>query len=272
MAVTRPLLKYHGGKWLLAPWILSFMPEHRVYCEPFGGGGSVLLRKNRAHEEVYNDLDGEIVNLFKVVRDHGEELKRKLELTPYSHDEYNLSREPTEDVIEKARRTVVRSFMGRNPSSATQLNGTFKGKQVNSHTTIAKVWMKYPDAIASMIERLKGVIIENDDAVNVIKRHDSPDTAFYVDPPYLPSVRDAGTDYRFEMTEADHEKLAETLNEVKGKVILSGYHSDLYNALYSKWERVEKESIADGRLPRTEVLWLRNIESSIFDLRGGDEV
>jgi len=245
------------------------MPEHRVYCEPFGGGGSVLLRKNRAHEEIYNDLDGEIVNLFKVCRDFGEELKKKLDLTPYSHDEYNLSLEPTEDVIEKARRTIVRSFMGRNPSSATQLKGIFRSKQVKSHKTIAKVWMKYPDAMDSIIERLKGVVIENDDALNVIKRHDSAQTAFYIDPPYLPSTRDAGNDYRFEMTEQDHIKLAEALNSVKGKVILSGYPNPLYNDLYKDWKKVEKESIADGHLPRTEVLWLRNIESSIFDLGGG---
>jgi DNA adenine methylase len=262
------MLKYHGGKWLLAPWILSYLPEHKVYCEPFGGGGSVLLRKNRAHEEIYNDLDSEIVNLFQVVRDNGEDLKKKLELTPYSRAEFELSYEPTNDSIEKARRTVVRSFMGRNPSSATQGKGSFKGKQVKSYITIAHVWMKYPDALASLTERLRGVIIENDDAIDVIKRHDSPETAFYVDPPYLPSTRDVGTDYRFEMSEEDHIKLAETLNSVKGKVILSGYPSELYNALYKDWEKVEKESIADGHLPRTEALWLRNIETSIFNFEG----
>jgi DNA adenine methylase len=242
------------------------MPEHRVYVEPFGGGGSVLLRKNRAHEEIYNDLDKEIVNLFRVVRDNGEELKKKLELTPYSRDEFELSYEPSEDPIEKARRTVVRSFMGRNPSSATQALGSFKGKQVKSYITIAHVWQKYPDALYSITDRLRGVIIENDNALDVIKRHDSEETAFYVDPPYLPSTRDAGADYRFEMTEEDHVELAELLNTVKGKVILSGYPSDLYNELYKGWERIEKESIADGHLPRTEALWLRNIEYSLLTL------
>jgi hypothetical protein len=190
MAVTRPLLKYHGGKWLLAPWILSYMPEHKVYVEPFGGGGSVLLRKNRAHEEVYNDLDREIVNLFRVVRDNGNDLRRKLELTPYSREEFELSYEPTDDPIEKARRTVVRSFMGRNPASATQAAGSFKGKQVKSYITIAHVWRKYPDA------------------------------------------------------------MADALNAVKGKIILSGYPSELYDSLYRDWERVEKNSVADGHLPR----------------------
>jgi DNA adenine methylase len=87
-----------------------------------------------------------------------------------------------------------------------------------------------------------------------------------VDPPYLPSTRDAGADYRFEMTEEDHIKLAGALNAVKGKVILSGYPSELYTSLYREWKMVEKDSIADGHLPRKEVLWLRNIETSIFDL------
>jgi DNA adenine methylase len=264
MAVIRPLLKYHGGKWLLAPWILSYMPEHKVYVEPFGGGGSVLLRKSRAHEEIYNDLDREIVNLFRIVRDRGGELKKKLEFTPYSRDEFELSYEPTDDPIEKARRTVVRSFMGRNPSSTTQAAGSFKAKQVKSYITIAHVWMKYPDALNSITERLRGVIIENDNALDVIKRHDSEGTAFYVDPPYLPSTRDAGTDYRHEMTEEDHIRLAEALNRVKGKVVLSGYPSELYTSLYKGWERIEKDSIADGHLPRKEVLWLQNIEIGIF--------
>jgi DNA adenine methylase len=116
----------------------------------------------------------------------------------------------------------------------------------------------------SITERLRGVIIENDNALDVIRRHDSEDTAFYVDPPYLPSTRDAGKDYRFEMSEEDHIKLAGALNEVKGKVILSGYPSELYDSLYKGWERVEKDSIADGHLPRKEVLWLRNIEIGIF--------
>ncbi|MDR2094264.1 MAG: DNA adenine methylase [Treponema sp.] len=107
MAVTRPLFKYHGGKWILVPWILSYMPGHKVYVEPFGGG-SVLLRKNRAHEEIYNDLDKEIVNLFRVVMDRGEILRRKLELTPYSRDAFELSYESVDDPVEKTRRTVVR--------------------------------------------------------------------------------------------------------------------------------------------------------------------
>jgi DNA adenine methylase len=103
--IKRPLLRYHGGKWRIAPWIISFFPSHRVYVELFGGGGSVLLRKGRSHEEVYNDLDSDIVNLFRVTRGNGEELRRKLALTPFSREEYVLSYRPTNDPVEKARRT-----------------------------------------------------------------------------------------------------------------------------------------------------------------------
>src|SRR5690606_6837914 len=98
---ARPIIRYHGGKWRIAPWIISHFPEHRVYVEPFGGGGSVLLRKPRSYAEVYNDLDGEIVNLFRVARDCGDELIRSVELTPFARDEFMLAYEETEDPIEQ---------------------------------------------------------------------------------------------------------------------------------------------------------------------------
>ncbi len=112
MIPTRPIVRYHGGKWMLAQWIIAQFPAHRVYVEPFGGGGSVLLRKPRSYAEIYNDLDGEIVNLFLMARDHGEELRRALELTPFARVEFMESYEPSENPIEQARRTVARSFMG----------------------------------------------------------------------------------------------------------------------------------------------------------------
>jgi DNA adenine methylase len=117
--ITHPLVRYHGGKWRIAPWIISFFPPHRVYAELFGGGGSVLLRKGRSHEEIYNDLDGDIVNLFRMARDRGEELRRKLALTPFAREEYALSFKPAGDPLERARRTVVRAYMGRSSGGAT---------------------------------------------------------------------------------------------------------------------------------------------------------
>jgi DNA adenine methylase len=274
--VTRPLVRYHGSKWVVAPWIINFLPKHRVYVEPYGGGAAVLLRKARSHEEVYNDLDSDIVNLFRVTRDNGEKLKALLQYTPFSREEYLQAYKPTDDPIEQARRTVIRAFMGRANTGATGKisdNGSITtGFRASSHgcgKTAAKVWASFPEALDGLIERLKGVVIENKEALKVIDLHDSADTLFYVDPPYPFSARDSGIDYRYEMSDQDHVELAEKLNNVKGMVIVSGYHSDLYNELYKNWFVKEKKTYSDGNksISRTEVLWMKgfNIENDLFE-------
>lgn len=262
----RPILRWHGGKWKLAPWILQHLPAHSVYVEPFGGAASVLLRKPRSYAEVYNDLDGEIVNLFKVARGRGEELRRALELTPFSREEFAESYEPSSDSLEQARRTVVRSFMGFGSNSHNKSTG-FRSNSNRSGTTPAQDWRNYPNSFSDIIERLRGVIIENRDAIEVMLAHDSDQTVHYVDPPYVHSTRDAGGDYRFEMDDRDHIQLAEMLLRLKGMVVLSGYSSDLYNDLFARWRRVERRAHADGAKERTEVLWLSpNCPSySLFD-------
>jgi len=121
--MARPLVRYHGGKWKLAPWILSHFPQHRCYVEPFGGGASVLLRKPRSYAEVYNDLSGEIVNLFRVACDRGDELVRACELTPFARDEFIETWKPSPDPLEQARRTIARSFMGFGSAAATMTGG-----------------------------------------------------------------------------------------------------------------------------------------------------
>jgi DNA adenine methylase len=276
--VKRPLVRYHGSKWTIAPWIISYIPKHRVYVEPYGGGAAILLRKSRVHEEVYNDLDGDIVNLFKVARDNGEELKRLIELTLFSREEYLQAYKPADDPVEQARRTVIRAFMGRASTGATgEISDTgsiatgFRAKTTGCGKTSAKVWDSYPDSLQAVIKRLKGVVIENKDALEVIDQHDSVQTLFYVDPPYLFSTRDAGTDYRYEMTDQEHIALAEKLKQVKGSVIVSRYRSDLYNELYKGWTVREKLTYSDGdkTVPRTEVLWMKGIDTSM-ELLGGD--
>lgn len=276
---ARPLIRYHGGKWLLAPWIISHFPEHRNYVEPFGGGGSVLLRKPRTYAEVYNDLDCEIVNLFQVARDRGPELVNVLTMTPFARKEFELAWHPSEDALEQARRTVIRAFMGFGSAAATMRRSVnqkgrgglaktgFRNNSDRSGTTPAHDWNNYPSALVETIARLKGVVIENKPALDLIRQMDRPHTLFYVDPPYLPETRDAGGDYRHEMTEQDHRDLAALLNTVQGAVILSGYPSALYEDLYRGWRRVEREALADGARKRTEVLWMRNVpeqETSLF--------
>jgi DNA adenine methylase len=273
--ITRPLVRYHGSKWAIAPWIISFIPQHLTYVEPYGGGAAILLRKNRSHEEIYNDLDSDIVNLFKVTRDNGEELKRRLEYTPYSKEEYIQAYKPTTDPIEQARRTVIRAFMGRANTGATGNNFDtektitgFRGRTPYCGKTSAKVWASYSESFNALIERLKGVVIENRNALEIIDLYDTERTLFYIDPPYLFSTRDAGTDYRYEMTDQEHIELAKRLNTLKGLVIVSGYHSDLYNDLYKDWIVREKKTYSDGdkKIPRTEVLWIKgfNIENELF--------
>ena len=252
---TRPILRWHGGKWRLADWIISHLPNHKVYVEPFGGAASVLLKKPRSYCEVYNDLDGEVVNLFHVARTQGERLRELLELTPFARDEFTASYEHTEDPLERARRTVVRSFMGFGSNAHNKATG-FRSNSNRSGTPPARDWRNYPSAFVATIDRLRGVVIENRDATAVMHAHDAEETVHYVDPPYVASTRDGGSDYRHEMSDSDHIQLAETLHKLRGAVVLSGYRCKLYDEMYGAWRRIEKSTYACGAAPRTECLWL----------------
>lgn len=264
----RPVLRYHGGKWLLAPWLISHFPEHRCYVEPFGGGASVLLRKNRCYAEIYNDLDGEIVNVFRVVRDNGDRLVQLLEITPFSREEYMLAWYSTDDPIEQARRTIIKSFMGFGSSAATMGRSINNGNRVGlpatgfransnrSGTTPAADWRNYPGCLPAAIERLRGVVIENRDGFEVMLQHDAATTLHYVDPPYVSETRDAGGDYVNEMTDADHFRLAELLQNLSGMVIISGYRCPMYDLMYAGWMRIDRKALADGARERVESIWL----------------
>lgn len=272
----RPLLRYHGGKWKLAPWIISMMPIHRFYCEPFGGAGSVLLRKPRSYGEIYNDRDGEIVNLFRVMRTpaHAEALTRSLLLTPYAREEFSAAYLPATEVdpVEMARRTVIKAFMGyggnatqvgaaslvgmrTQPSSWTAPTGLRVSRLRGS--TPATDWARYPSGIAVVTERLRGVVVENRDAGEVMLQHDGADTLHYLDPPYVPSTRKSRHGYRHEMGEAQHRELAGVLHSLKGMVMLSGYPSKLYDReLYGSWDRFEISHHAQSAVRTLEVLWM----------------
>lgn len=206
---------------MLAPWIIGHFPDHRIYTEAFGGGGSVLMRKAPAYSEVYNDLDKGVVNLFQVMRDEktANELRRLLALTPFSRDEFFACYAPSEDPVECARRLIVRSFMGFGSNSCNHLRKTgFRASSNRSGTTPAHDWENYPAAIPAMIARLRGVVIENRPAVEVLEAHDGPDTLHYVDPPYVHSTRQPGNleNYSFEMTDDDHCALAVVLQNLRG--------------------------------------------------------
>ncbi len=259
---ARPILRYHGGKWMLAPWIISHFPEHRTYVEPFGGAASVLLRKPRSYAEVYNDLADGIVNVFQVLRDSPGELERRLRLTPFSRTEFMATyAETPEDPIEWARQVIFRSMAGFGSASVTKGYKTgFRANSSRSGTTPALDWMHYPDNLKDFVERLRGVVIENRDYREVMLQHDSPETLHYCDPPYVHSTRGFGNPqdkgYEHEMTDAQHEQFAEVLQDLRGMVIVSGYRCDLYDRLFACWQRRERVAHADGARDRVEVLWL----------------
>jgi DNA adenine methylase len=263
----RPVLRWHGGKWLLAPWIIGHFPRHKVYVEPFGGAASVLMRKERSYAEVYNDLDGDVVNLFRVLRsEHAHELIAALRLTPFSREEFDLAYQPGADPMEAARRLVIRSFMGfgSNGHNVKAKTG-FRANSNKSGTTPAHDWINYPDSLSNTIKRIEGVIVENRNAAEVMAQHDGPETLHYVDPPYVASTRSLknpydikyrGGMYAHEMDDADHRTLLEALRGLTGMVVLSGYPHPIYDAALVGWKRIEKEALADGARPRIEVLWI----------------
>jgi len=261
---TRPVLRWHGGKWRLAPWILSHFPPHRVYVEPFGGAASVLLRKEPSHAEVYNDLDGGVVELFRILRDErrAAEFTRQLRLTPFARQEFLAAYQDSDDPIEAARRLVIRAFMGHGSDSASGVVSGFRANSNRSGTTPAHDWANYPDALRATIERLRGVIVEQRDACEVMRQHDAPTTLHYLDPPYVHETRTwmlsgkGKGNYRYELDNAGHERLLETAVDVEGMVLISGYAHEIYESALGEWRRVETQAHADGARPRTEILWI----------------
>lgn len=239
------------------------MPDHRAYVEVFGGAAGVLLRKERSTVEVWNDLDSQVFNFFRVLRDRDAcfELVRLVALTPFSRQEFHLAYVESDDPIEAARRFVFRTAAGHGTSSMDpdDSNG-FRSCDIRAGKSYAREWAGLPAAIAAAADRFIGVTIENLDFRKLLHKFDDPATLFYLDPPYPASTRDAcGKGYVHEMSDADHRQLAWLLGQSRAKAMISGYHCDLLDGLYSGWRAVEKATTANGQVgsvPRTEVLWM----------------
>ena len=269
--ITRPVLRYPGGKYQLAPWIVQHFPSHQVYVELYGGAGSVLMRKPRAMGEIYNDIDGDVLNVFRVLRDrgHAAELMRLLQLTPYSFTEYKGAYEFSEDPVERARRTIFRLFAGIGSDSVFENNG-FRGMKNNRGRTCAPEWSRYPLAVQAFVERLQGVVIEERPATNLIKVYRGSGHLLYADPPYLKSTRTSeSVRYTNEMSIDDHVELAGALRKTVEKngtmVVVSGYPSELYEELYQGWRRVEHTGKLQTGRKSVECLWLSpNIRTFMF--------
>ncbi|MEM7416820.1 MAG: DNA adenine methylase [Gemmatimonadota bacterium] len=269
MIPRRPVLRYHGGKWRIAPWIIRHFPAHHIYVEPFGGAASVLMRKDRAPKaEVYNDLDGDVVNVFRVLRDPktAARLRAMCELTPFSRVEFFESYEPTDDPVERARRTIARTFMAHGSTHRRAHRTGFRARTWLNKASSAVTWTGWPAQVPAYVNRLRGVTIENRPALEVIAQQDSAETLFYVDPPYPLSTRtsvrcesesDGGRAYVHNLSDDDHRELLGVLREAEGMVVVSGYACALYDQVLSDWRRASKEVRADGGAARVEHLWIK---------------
>jgi DNA adenine methylase len=263
MAQIRPPVKWHGGKHYLAARLVALLPPHQTYVEAFGGAASVLLNKPPSAVEVYNDLDGSITRLFRILRDRGPELREKLTLTPYSELEFETcQQEPVTDLdeLELARRDVVRwrqSIGGRGDGFSATLHRVRR----DMADVVSGYLSCIDEELPKIIERLRTVQILHRPAIDVIRKWDSVDTVFYLDPPYVSESRTSKNVYDCEMTTADHRELAKTLHACVGKVILSGYPSDLYAELYGDW-RTHDFTVANhaaggtSKAKMTERVWL----------------
>lgn len=268
MTRLRPVLRYHGGKAMHRQWIIGQFPAHKSYVEPYAGAASVLMAKPRVNHEVYNDLDSQVVNVFRVLQDPvtAEQLRQLCALTPFSREEFTKANDPHGDPVRRAWCTVVRAYMGFGSDSTTGSSTGFRAHSAQNNRAAARDWQNWPPAIPHFVQRLAGVVIENRPAVEVISQQDSPTTLFYCDPPYPHSTRSSKANrngaagrahaYRYEMTDEDHAQLAEVLAGIEGMAVISGYDCELYSELYATWRRVERNVFADGGRPRVEVLWI----------------
>jgi DNA adenine methylase len=269
------VLKYPGSKWSTANWILSNFPpgyERMTYLEPYFGSGAVFFNKKRSVIETINDLDGNVVNLFKVIRDHPEELARLIEFTPWSRQEYKQSYEITGGELEDARRFLVRSWQAIGFKSSDITGWRNNVKSLNGNVTD---WsLKLPERIREISSRLKHtggytVQIENQLAVKLIKRHQKNNVFIYADPPYVKSTRH-GRIYRHEMNDQNHIELLELLQKHPGSVMISGYDNEIYNNLLEGWRKETRLAHCEGGVQRQEVIWMNyelpnDNQLSLFD-------
>ena len=255
---------WYGGKFSHLNFLLPLIPTDAThFCDVFGGSAAVLLNTAPYSVETYNDLDSELVNFFNVLRNQGEKLIDAISLTPFSREELAQACKYQDGVskLERARRFYIRARQTRTGLAQTSSEGRWAHCVQTSRAGMSGAvsrWLGSVEKLPEIAIRLKRVQIENAPAIEVIQRYDTADTVFYVDPPYVHSSRGDTSAYGYEMTDRDHEILGVVLKEVRGRVVLSGYRTDLYDRLYASWRRVdaEKRICHSVRQPRQESVWL----------------
>lgn len=254
---------YYGAKNGLLTNLLPLLPECSHYCEPFCGSAAVLLNRMPSPIETLNDLNGEIVNFFQVLRDDACSLVDKLLLTPYSRQEFEQAWEIHSDPVERARRFYIRTQSdvakaGHRKDKSWSVNVKYA---IGQHSYAVRNFAAKVPGLLDVAERLKMVQVENRTAMDVIEKYDSAGTLFYCDPPYIPSTRNSSNDYKFELSMVEHVQLAKALNAARGMVALSGYDSPEMGILYNGWNKIQfkpkKVPMSRGSgLVRQECLWL----------------
>ena len=270
-AVVRPRARrkniafgWYGGKYGHLNWLLPLLPAAHHYCEPFAGSAAVLLNRLPAKVETYNDVDGEVVNFFKILREDADALTRAIALTPFSREEFYRAVTETDESLpplERARRFYVRARQARTGLAQTATLGRWANCKNTSRAGMSGVisrWLGGVEALGGIAARLLRVQIENRPALDIIRLYDSPGTLFYCDPPYPHESRGDDNAYGFEMDEAEHRELADSLRSAKGKVAVSGYRCDLMDRLYGGWRRFDAEAkhCHSVKQLRQECLWM----------------
>ncbi len=255
---------WYGGKFSHLSWLLPLLPECHHYCEPFGGSAAVLLNRAPSPVETYNDIYGEVVNFFKVLRDKTEELVKAIALTPFSREEFYRAIYEDGDTlndVERARRFFIRARQSRTGLAQTASLGRWANCKQTSRAGMSGVvsrWLGSVEDLPEIALRLLRVQIENRPAIEAIRLYDSPDTLFYCDPPYAHCTRGDDRAYGFEMDEDAHRELAEVLHSCKGKVAISGYRCEIIDELYKDWRCYEAPPMICHSVKelRREALWM----------------
>lgn len=258
VTATRPPFAYYGGKTLIASKIVGLLPAHDHYVEPFAGSLAVLLAKPKSRVETVNDIDGDLMTFWRVLRDRPADLARAAALTPHSRAEFVGVRDlDVPDEVERARRVWVLLSQGRTRSLRAKSAWRFHFDP-GSRQTVPDELETFVLRMTEAAARIRGVSLECRPAIDVVEAYGrQAGVLIYADPPYLGETRASG--YRHEMTdESDHRALAEALNGCAASVVLSGYASPLYEEMFEGWHRTEiptGNTQSGAYEARTEVLW-----------------